>query len=264
MIHTIKTADLSCIIDTRTNPAHKYIPLTSTNCLNTAMSDFYLGDDDVWQFDNIDTLDNDIDTLDNDMGYLYNSANECNTLIPEDFRDLEFVKPYVPTWNKSLQCWEDDEYLDYSKIKHALYSQGYESYDKMYRKFVNDYIIINFPIGVKEFDDYVYHWYRYYYNNHSFDCVYKSKYDLRDSCYDSSIKFACDKNVKIPVKCFDTCPGERFRSSYVCYGMLLTDAVNLSKIYGKSFIMDLLIDATKIDNNDFEKYIESEVNKIVK
>lgn len=261
MIHnTFNNLDLSYIPDIRTNPTHKYIkhfPLTGTNDLNT-MSDFYLGDDDVWHdFD-------DIDGFDNDMSNLYNYSNKCDTLIPEDFRDLEFVKPYVPTWNKSLQCWEDDEYLDYSKIKHALYSQGYDSYDKKYRKFVNDYIIINSPIGIKEFDDYVYHWYRYYYNNHSFDCVYKSKYDLRDLCYDSSIKFACDKNVKIPVKCFDTCPGERFRSSYVCYGMLLTDAVNLSKIYGKRFVMDILIDATKTDNNDFEKYIESEVNKIVK
>ena len=213
MIHnTFNNLDLSYIPDIRTNPTHKYIkyfPLTCTNDLNT-MSDFYLGDDDVWHdFD-------DIDGFDNDMSNLYNSSNKCDTLIPEDFRDLEFVKPYVPTWNKSLQCWEDDEYLDYSKIKHALYSQGYDSYDKKYRKFVNDYIIINSPIGIKEFDDYVYHWHRYYYNNHSFDCVYKSKYDLRDLCYDSSIKFACDKNVKIPVKCFDTL--ERSSPySFICF-----------------------------------------------
>ena len=145
MIHnTLNMVDLSCIVDTMTNPT--YMPLTSTNYLST-MSDFYLGDDEVWRFD-------DIDALEDDMENLYNSANKYDKLIPEDFCNLEFVKPYVPTWNKSLLRWEDDEYLDYSKIKHALYSQGYDSYDKKYRKFVNDYIIINSPIGIKEFDDY--------------------------------------------------------------------------------------------------------------
>ena len=155
----------------------------------------------------------------------------------------------------------DDEYIDYDKIYKYLYTT--RCTDPNFYGVVRDWIEISGLTGFNEFDDNVYYYYStLYYPGHNSRVILRSKHDYRytitsfnetPDSYSQHETVIGGENHTIPQY-----------SDFICHGIFLNDVVEMSKKYGKKFVMDLIYDANGINKFEVDKdKINQEVELIL-
>lgn len=156
----------------------------------------------------------------------------------------------------------DDRYIDYAVIYKYLYTTRC-TYPDFYGV-VRDWIEISGLTGFDEFDDNVYYYYSsLYYHDYRSRVILRSKYDYRSEItsfnvmpdsYSQHEEVIDGENHIIPKY-----------SDFICRGILLNDVIEMSKKYGKKFVMDLICDANGVDKFEVDKdKISQEVELILK
>lgn len=156
----------------------------------------------------------------------------------------------------------DDEYIDYAAIYKYLYTT--RCTDPDFYGVVRDWIEISGLTGFDEFDDKVYYYYSsLYYHDYRSRMILRSKYDYRSEItsfnvtpdsYSQHEEVIDGENHNIPKY-----------SDFICRGILLNDVIEMSKKYGKKFVMDLIYDANGVDKFEVDKdKINQEVELILK
>ena len=195
--------------------------------------------------------------------YNFEGVNDVDT------GSIKLLKYNSPSkWDRVEKCWVNDEYLDYSIFQDHLYSKNVKSWTAPYR----DFIFVKHLTGFDEFDDKIF----YHYYTHSLKeyigrdgrngCIIRSKFDYRDFLQlDSDVDHAYLKSVPMIASPIDNVPEY---SWYLGYGILLSDAIELSKKYGKILVMDLIkesisLDEFEIDEERVAEQVELIMNKSV-
>lgn len=179
---------------------------------------------------------------------------------------IELLKYNSPSkWDHNDRCWVNDKYLDYSVFRNHLYSKNAKPWSVPYR----DFIFVKGLTGFDEFDDKIFH----HYYTHSFEeyigrggCIVRSKFDYRDQLQlDGDVDHGYLKSVPLIASPIDEVPEY---SWYLGYGILLSDAIELSKKYGKILAMDLIkesisLDEFEIDEEQVAEQVELIMNKSI-
>ena len=155
----------------------------------------------------------------------------------------------------------DDKYIDYAKIHKYLYTT--RCTDPNFYGVVRDWIEITDLTGFDEFDDNIYYYYSsLHYPGSNSRVILRSIYDYRSAItsfnvtpdsYSQHETVIDGENHTIPKY-----------SDFICRGILLSDVIEMSKKYGKKFVMDLIYESNGVDifEIDHEK-VESEVENIL-
>lgn len=198
--------------------------------------------------------------------YNFEGVNDVDDVDDVDTGSIKLLKYNSPSkWDREEKCWVNDEYLDYSIFQDHLYSKNAKSWSVPYR----DFIFVKHLTGFDEFDDKIF----YHYYTHSLKeyigrggCIIRSKFDCRDFLQlDGDVDHAYLKSVPMIASPIDNVPEY---SWYLGYGILLSDAIELSKKYGKILVMDLIkesisLDEFKIDEEHVAEQVELIMNKSV-
>lgn len=180
----------------------------------------------------------------------------------EPVSGIKIVKYNLPSrWSQEIKTWVDDEYLDYSKFQKYLYTNENTLWVPPYR----DFLRVDNLTGFDDFDNKVF----YYYYTHSYKpwvgrggCILRSKEDLSFTLQlDGGCDYAYSKTLPVIEEVQQTIPEYSwFMGRYI----LLSDVIELSKLYGKGFVMDLLKDITTEDEFEInEDSIDQQVKEIM-
>ena len=184
----------------------------------------------------------------------------------EPVSDVKVVKYNLPSkWSQKINTWVDDEYLDYSKFQKYLYTNEVTLWVPPYR----DFLRVDNLTGFDDFDNKVF----YYYYTHSYTpwvgrggCILRSKCDYRHELQlTGGCDYAYSKTLPIIEEVQQTIPEYSwFMGRYI----LLSDVIELSKLYGKEFMMDLLKEITsedefEIDYDSIDRQVEEIMNKSI-
>lgn len=184
----------------------------------------------------------------------------------EPVSDVKVVKYNLPSkWSQKINTWVDDEYLDYSKFQKYLYTNEVTLWVPPYR----DFLRVDNLTGFDDFDNKVF----YYYYTHNYTpwvgrggCILRSEYDYRHTLQlTGGCDYAYSKTLPIIEEAQQTIPEYSwFMGRYI----LLSDVIELSKLYGKEFMMDLLKEITsedefEIDYDSIDRQVEEIMNKSI-
>lgn len=155
----------------------------------------------------------------------------------------------------------NDEYIDYAKIYKYLYTT--RCTDPDFYGVVRDWIEIPELTGFDEFDDNVYYYYSTLnYPGYRSRVILRSKYDYRSEI--TSFNVTPDSYSQFE----EVMDGENHTipkySEFICRGILLSDVIEMSKKYGKKFVMDLICESNGIDTFEIDhEKVEAEVENIL-
>lgn len=201
-----------------------------------------------------------------EAAYNFEGVNEVDDIDDIDAGSIELLKYNSPSkWDHNDHCWVNDKYLDYSVFQNHLYSKNAKPWSVPYR----DFIFVKCLTGFDEFDDKIFHHY-YTHNLKEYigrgGCIIRSIFDYRDQLQlDGNVDHAYLKSVPMITSPIDEVPEY---SWYLGYGILLSDAIELSKKYGKILVMDLIkesisLDEFEIDEERVAEQVELIMNKSI-